>query len=92
MQIKEAQDLVTQVKGWQLSRDARLISKEFTFKNFKEAMVFANKVGDIAEVQGHHPDMYVGWGKVEVELWTHKIGGLSVNDFILAAKIEEIKR
>ncbi len=66
------------------------IRKEFRFKNFKEALDFVNKVGDIAEQENHHPDIFLAWGKVVVELSTHAIGGLSENDFILAAKIESL--
>jgi len=60
----------------------------FTSENFKSALDFVNRVGEIAEEQGHHPDLYLAWGKVEVKIWTHKINGLSESDFILAAKID----
>ena len=66
------------------------IEEEFKFKNFKEALAFTNKVGELAESQGHHPDIFLAWGKVKVTLWTHKIGGLHENDFIMAAKIENL--
>lgn len=69
---------------------ARKISAEFKFKNFKESMAFVNKVADIAESEGHHPDIYISYSKVKIELWTHAIGGLSENDFILAAKIDQL--
>ena len=72
--------------------DAHLLIKEFQFKNFKEALAFANKVGEIAEAEQHHPDLSVGWGRVSVELTTHAIDGLSENDFIVAAKIDEIAK
>lgn len=69
-----------------------ILTKQFKFKNFKEAIAFINKVAQIAEQEGHHPDMKVfGWNKVEIELSTHAIGGLSENDFILAAKIEQMQ-
>lgn len=68
--------------------DGKKIHREFRFKNFVEALAFANNVGAIAEEEGHHPDLFVSYGKVGVELWTHAIGGLSENDFILAAKID----
>lgn len=64
------------------------IRKEFAFPDFKSALAFVNKVGEIAESEGHHPDIQLGWGRVVVELCTHAIGGLSENDFILAAKID----
>ena len=79
-----------QVEGWELSSDGKKISRTFKFRDFKEAMGFAHKVGDIAEEEGHHPDMLVAWGKVIVELWTHATGGLSENDFIVAAKIDKV--
>jgi 4a-hydroxytetrahydrobiopterin dehydratase len=63
--------------------------KEFTFKNFTEALAFVNRVGDVAEEQNHHPDLYLAWGKVRVEIWTHKINGLTESDFIFAAKADQ---
>jgi 4a-hydroxytetrahydrobiopterin dehydratase len=86
----EAGVLLKQVQGWTLSEDAKNISKAFKFKNFVDAMDFANKITPIAEAESHHPDLKVGWGKVEVDLTTHAVKGLSENDFILAAKIDQI--
>lgn len=86
----EAEVLLKQVRDWRLSDDARSISKEFAFKNFAEALSFVDKVGAVAEEEGHHPDIELGWGRVSVRLSTHAIKGLSENDFILAAKIDEI--
>ena len=88
---KQAQELLKQVKGWSLIDGAHLLAKSFRFKDFAQAMVFANKIAAIAEEQGHHPDLTVSWGSVTVELMTHAVGGLSENDFVLAAKIDEIK-
>jgi 4a-hydroxytetrahydrobiopterin dehydratase len=88
--VPEAEVLQKQVNDWKLSADTKSISKEFKFKNFVEAMDFANKITPIAEGEGHHPDLSVGWGKVGVELTTHAIKGLSINDFILASKIDQI--
>lgn len=68
--------------------EERYLEKEFRFKDFREALSFANKVGAIAEQEGHHPDLFISWGKVKVQLSTHKIKGLSENDFILAAKCD----
>ena len=85
-----AEALLSQITGWNLSAEAKKISKTFKFKNFREAISFANAVAEIAEKEGHHPDLFVSWGKVKVELTTHSIGGLSENDFILAAKINKI--
>jgi 4a-hydroxytetrahydrobiopterin dehydratase len=64
------------------------LERTYTFKNFAEAMAFANRVGDIAEAEGHHPDLHVSWGRCRVEVWTHKIGGLTESDFYFAAKAD----
>lgn len=74
-------------QGWQVLEEHHL-EKEYAFKNFKEALDFTVKVGELSEQQGHHPDIYLAWGKVKLTLWTHKIEGLSESDFILAAKID----
>ena len=74
---------------WELVDDKK-IRRVFTFKDFKEAMIFVNNVADVAEAEQHHPDITVSWNVVTIELWTHSIGGLSENDFIVAAKIENI--
>jgi 4a-hydroxytetrahydrobiopterin dehydratase len=66
------------------------LQKEFPFKNFRDALAFTNRVGELAEQQGHHPDIHLSWGKVGIEIWTHKIDGLTESDFILAAKIEKV--
>ncbi len=87
----ESARLLTQTPGWRIAKDGLSISREFTFKNFVEAMEFANKITPLAESEGHHPDLSIGWGKVAVTLMTHAIGGLSENDFILAAKINNIQ-
>lgn len=70
--------------------DEHHLEKEYLFKNFREALSFTNKVGEIAEAEGHHPDILLSWGKVKIVLWTHKINGLSESDFILAAKCDKI--
>ena len=70
--------------------DDKKIKHEFKFKDFKQAITFINKVAEVAESEGHHPDIYVFYNKVVIELWTHAIGGLSENDFIVAAKIEPL--
>lgn len=70
--------------------DGKKIKKQFIFKNFKESMQFVNKVAIVAEEERHHPDIHIFYSKVTIELWTHAIGGLSENDFIIAAKIEDI--
>ena len=73
--------------GWQVMNEHHL-EKEYTFKNFREALDFTNRVGEIAEKEGHHPDIFLSWGKVGLKIWTHSVGGLSENDFILAAKAD----
>lgn len=81
---------LVQIKNWNVV-DGKQIQKDFKFKDFKEALAFVNKVGDIAEAEGHHPDISIySWNKVKIELSTHSIGGLSLNDFILAAKIDQL--
>ena len=88
----EIQKYLAEVGGtWE--HDPGLVHKiknEYKFKDFKEAMVFVNKVADLAENEGHHPDIWISWNKVKLELYTHAIHGLSENDFILAAKIERL--
>jgi 4a-hydroxytetrahydrobiopterin dehydratase len=76
--------------GWQVINEHHL-EKEFSFKNFRDALAFTNKVGELAEKNNHHPDIFLTWGKVKTTLWTHKIDGLTESDFVLAAKIEELK-
>lgn len=73
--------------NWKVINDHHL-EKEYSFKDFKEALDFTNRVGSIAEQENHHPDIFLGWGKVKLDLWTHTIDGLSENDFILAAKAD----
>jgi len=81
----------SQVKDWKIAENKKSISKEFLFKNFKEALAFVNAVGKIAEEEGHHPDINLhGYKNVLITLSTHAIGGLSENDFIVAAKIHLI--
>lgn len=77
-------------KGWKVV-DFQRLEKSYKFKDFREALDFTNRVGELAEAEGHHPDIYLSWGKVILKLWTHKIGGLHENDFILAAKIDGLK-
>lgn len=87
---REAEVLLRQIPDWHLNTDATRISREFTFPDFKTALTFGDAVGALAEEEGHHPTMTVSWGKVLIELWTHAVGGLSENDFILAAKTDTI--
>jgi 4a-hydroxytetrahydrobiopterin dehydratase len=82
----ELESLYQQVPQWKLISEHH-ITRSFTFPDFKQALDFVNRVGALAEAQGHHPDILLAWGKAEVTLWTHKIDGLTESDFIMAAKI-----
>jgi len=87
---KEFTPLLKQVKSWQV-REGKAIEKAFEFKNFKAALAFVNRVGSLAEEEGHHPNIFLhGWNKVLITLSTHAIKGLSENDFILATKIDRL--
>ena len=77
-------------KGWKLTHDDSRIRREFKFKDFREAINLASDIGALAEKQLHHPELNVGWGHLEVEIWTHKIDSLVESDFILAAKIDDL--
>ena len=85
----EIKPLASQVRQWNVV-NGHHVEREFRFADFSGALDFVNKVGVIAEEQGHHPDIYLGWGKARVTIWTHKIDGLTESDFILAAKIDQI--
>lgn len=85
-----AQYLKLLTQGWEVKENHHL-EKAFTFKNFKKALEFTVAVGAIAEEEGHHPDIFLSWGKVKITLWTHKINGLSESDFVLAAKIDTLR-
>ena len=88
---EDAERLLADLPGWTLSDDGIRIRREWTTKNFMCAIHFFNKVAELAEDEGHHPDLHLaGYRNVAIELWTHAIGGLSENDFITAAKIDEI--
>src|SRR5579884_1345471 len=88
LEAARAQELLAQLeRGWGLNKDGHL-ERLYTFKNFAGALAFVNKVGAIAEAEGHHPDFYLAWGKCKVEIWTHKISGLTESDFYLAAKAD----
>lgn len=83
--------LYEQLDGhWKIIEE-RHLEKEYIFVNFQEALDFTNKIGEIAEQEDHHPDIFLAYGKVKIQIWTHKINGLSESDFILAAKYNNIK-
>jgi 4a-hydroxytetrahydrobiopterin dehydratase len=76
--------------GWRVV-DGQHLEKEYRFKNFRTALAFTNRVGDVAEAQGHHPDIQLSWGKVKLAIWTHKINGLTESDFVFAAKADAVE-
>jgi len=87
MSKAEAQTILPAIAGWQLDDGGVKISRSFTFRNFMQAQAFAVRVGEISELENHHPDICYGWGFCTVVFYTHKIGGLHENDFIMAAKV-----
>jgi 4a-hydroxytetrahydrobiopterin dehydratase len=88
MERSKAEEMLKQLgPGWQLNKDGHL-ERLYTFKDFAQALEFVNKVGAVAEAEAHHPDLYLTWGKCKVEIWTHKISGLTESDFYLAAKAD----
>lgn len=89
MNADEIQRLLSQLTGWEAVADHHL-RKQYKFGNFRETLDFVNRVGELAETQGHHPDICFGWGKAEITIWTHKIDGLTESDFVLAAKIDKL--
>ena len=84
------QALLQQVEGWTVVREHHL-TKTFKVPDFRRALAFVTKVGELAEAQDHHPDIFLAWGKVDITIWTHKIDGLTESDFILAAKIDQLQ-
>ena len=89
LQGEEIERLRAQLNGWDVVMEHNL-RKNYGFSNFRETLAFVNRVGELAEEQGHHPDICFGWGGAEITIYTHKIDGLTESDFILAAKIDEI--
>ncbi len=90
LELDEARKLQASTPGWSLSEEGTRISRTFQFKDFLEAMKFVNDVAEVAERQGHHPDISIHWNQVDLLLYTHKINGLHENDFILAARIDRL--
>ncbi len=86
----EIKEQLQKLKGWSIGSEEKVLSKSYDFSDFLSAMDFANKITDIAEQEQHHPDLQISWGRVVVHLSTHSLGGLSVQDFILAEKIDTI--
>ena len=88
LETGKVKELLSQLEsGWELNKEGH-IERMYSFKNFAEALAFVNKVGAVAEKEGHHPDLYLAWGKCKVEIWTHKIQGLTESDFFMAAKAD----
>lgn len=87
---EEAERYLTEAPGWTLLDDATKVKRTFKFKDFRSAMVFAWRVGELAEEEGHHPDITFGWGYCRVVFQTHKVNGLHENDFIMAAKVNQL--
>jgi 4a-hydroxytetrahydrobiopterin dehydratase len=85
-----AKEMLAEAPSWMLADDARRIERTFRFPNFQKAMDFVVKIGELAEAEGHHPDIHFGWGYATISLHTHKIKGLHENDFIMAAKINRL--
>lgn len=86
---KDLENLQQSVPQWNAINEHHIL-RRFTFPDFKQALDFVNRVGALAEEQGHHPDILLAWGKVEITLWTHKIDGLTESDFVMAAKIDRL--
>ena len=94
LDYKEIHKYLKKIDGWDVKKkegETYYLEKNFTFENFLQSQKFVNKVGDIAEKEGHHPDIIFGWGYAKVQIFTHKIKGLVESDFILAAKINKIE-
>jgi 4a-hydroxytetrahydrobiopterin dehydratase len=96
MTIEQAREMLTQVPGWELEEKrvkdtaTPMLVRPFRFKDFVQAIAFVNRVAQLAQAEGHHPDIHVSWNRVRLELTTHAIKGLSENDFIIAAKIGQV--
>jgi 4a-hydroxytetrahydrobiopterin dehydratase len=85
---KEIEPLLSQLEGWN-AVDEHHLAKTYKFPDFVRALKFVNRVGEIAEKEWHHPDLYLAWGRVRIEIWTHKINGLTESDFVFAAKADQ---
>src|ERR1044072_8034669 len=88
---RELTELLDMLGGGWLVVDEHHLEKEYRFKDFRSALAFTNRVGELAESQGHHPDIHLSWGRVRLTVWTHKIDGLTESDFILAAKADSVE-
>lgn len=91
LSTRDSVRLLSQLEGWVIERGHHL-TRSFTFPDFVQALAFVNRIGEVAEAEAHHPNISLTWGKVGVDIWTHKIDGLTESDFILAAKIDALPR
>tara|TARA_Y100001970_G_C13996116_1_gene730823 strand:- start:189 stop:539 length:351 start_codon:yes stop_codon:yes gene_type:complete len=89
---KEILNNLNNLHNWNINDEKKMIYKKYNFKSFKKALIFTNLIGELAEKEGHHPDISLGWGYCLIMIHTHAINGLSINDFILASKIDNINR
>lgn len=90
LDVNQRAELFKQLHGWTIERGHHL-TKTYTFPDFAQGLAFVNRVGAMADQQGHHPDIFLTWGKVRVDIWTHKIDGLTESDFVFAAKTDQCK-
>ena len=90
-ELEEIRRQLTEPDQWNVVNEHHIV-REYKFPDFRSALAFVNKVGELAEEQGHHPDIALGWGRVEITTWTHAVNGLTESDFILAAKIDRLER
>ena len=90
LSFEEISKFLSELNEWSVNDNQEMIFKKFKFSNFNKALNFTNKIGDLADKEGHHPDISIGWGYCLVMVHTHAIKGLSVNDFILASKIDQL--
>jgi len=91
IELEKIHSLLPEPAGWSVVNEHHIV-RSYKFPDFKTALGFVNRVGALAEEQGHHPDIFLAWGKVEITLWTHAVDGLTESDFILAAKIDKLPR
>ena len=89
MKGEQINEMSSQLPDWQVVNEHHL-QRNYRFKDFRKTLDFVNRVGELAEEQGHHPDICFGWGKADITIWTHKIDGLTESDFVLAAKIDKL--
>jgi 4a-hydroxytetrahydrobiopterin dehydratase len=90
LRAEQIESLSAQLTGWRVEGGHHL-TKSYAFEDFATALAFVNRVGEVAERNGHHPDVALGWGRVRLDVWTHKIDGLTESDFVLAAKCDQVR-